>query len=90
MYELGWTHLVLDFDDIEINSGNIRELANQYATSKISDIDQLFDFIGEINNTPESDLLVLKKGWVDDSKLNESDFDPAPIFGATFEIRFSH
>jgi len=71
--------LVLNFDDIEINSGNIRELANRYATGKISDIDQLFDFIGEINNTPESDLLVLKKSWVDDSKLDEDDFSPEDL-----------
>ncbi len=71
--------LVLNFDDIEINSGNIRELANRYATGKISDIDQLFDFIGEMNNTPESDLLILKKSWADDSKLDEDDIEPEDL-----------
>lgn len=71
--------LVLNFDDIEINSGNIRELANQYAQGKISDIDLLFDFIGEMNNTPEDDLLVLKDGWGDDNRLDEDDFEPEDL-----------
>jgi len=68
--------LVLEFNNIQITSGNIRELANQYAQGKISDIDLLFDFIGEVNNTPEDDLLVLKDSWINDNRLDEDDFEP--------------
>ena len=68
--------LILQFDNVEINSNNIRELANRYAKGKLTDIDLLFDFIGEAHTTPESDLLVLKKSWADDNRLDEDDFDP--------------
>jgi len=71
--------LVLEFNDIQIDSANIRDLANRYAKGKISDIDLLFDFIGEVNNTPDSDLLVLKERWIDDNRLDEDDFEPEDL-----------
>lgn len=67
--------LILEFDDLAINAGNIRELAHIYAKGKIHDIDPLFDFIEEANDAiRQNNLLTLKKSWIEDAKLEEEDF----------------
>lgn len=68
--------LVLDFDDLTITAGNIRELAHQYAKGRIHDIDPLFDFIEEANKALKNDqVLTLKESWIDDVRLDEGDFE---------------
>jgi len=74
-YPLITGQLVLQFDDIEINSGNIRVLAHEYAADSFHDIDMLFDFIEEANSTAEEGLLTLKESWADDTKLDVDDFE---------------
>ena len=73
-YPIITRQLILQFDGIEITNENIRELAHQYASESISDIDQVFDFIEEAHNT-EEDLLILKPSWADDALLDEDDFE---------------
>jgi hypothetical protein len=67
--------LILQFNDIEINSNNIRALAHEYADETISDIDELFDFIEEVYIAEEKELLSLKPSWADDVKLDENDIE---------------
>jgi hypothetical protein len=67
--------LTLEFNEIEINSNNIRSLAHQYAKKSINDIDELFDFIEEVFIAEDHELLSLKPSWVDDIKLDENDFE---------------
>ncbi len=67
--------LKLQFNNTEIDSNNIRELAHKYASEAIDDIDEVFDFIEEAFIADEEDLLSLKPSWADDIKLDENDFD---------------
>lgn len=78
-YPIITRQLVLQFDGIEINNTNIRELAHKYATDSIKDIDQIFDFIEEAHSIEEKDLLVLKPSWADDEILGEDDFKPEDL-----------
>jgi len=78
-YPIVTNQLVLEFDGQIITSSNIRELAHNYAASKISDIDELFDFISEIYAMPDDALLPLKSRWVDDYKLGEDDFEEGEL-----------
>ena len=72
--------LVIDVNGQEINTANIRELAHTYSHRKISDIDELFDFITEANKAiVEDNLITLKKGWIDDVRLDEDDFEPDDV-----------
>lgn len=86
-YPIITNQLILDFDGQEITSANIRELAHRHNKSKISDIDQLFDFIEQAHEMPEKDLLVLKDSWLDDTRLDENDFDPDDL--STIRERFA-
>ena len=74
-YPIVTGQLCLVFDDIEINKGNIRELAHLYAEKMYPDIDILFDFLEEISDYPESELLTLKPSWSNDKHLGENDFE---------------
>ncbi|MEH6585206.1 MAG: hypothetical protein V7720_01545 [Halioglobus sp.] len=74
-YPLVTGQLVLQFNDVEINSGNIRQLAHEYASDSFQDIDTLFDFIEQANRTDDEDLLTLRESWADDTKLDADDFD---------------
>ncbi|MEN8877609.1 MAG: hypothetical protein ABF338_10280 [Hyphomonas sp.] len=68
--------LTLEFNELTLNAGNIRELAHTYAKGKLHDIDPLFDFIEEANEAIRNDdLLTLKKSWIDDVRLDEQDFE---------------
>ncbi len=69
--------LILHFGDITLNSENIRDLAHQHIIGgKIKDIDALFDFIREANTLIEKEhVLSLKETWIDDTRLNEGDFE---------------
>jgi len=67
--------LILQFGDIEINGSNIRELAHEYASEHMSDINELFDFIEESYHLQDEDLLEMKPSWLNDEKLDENDFD---------------
>ena len=73
-YPLITQQLVLQFNGIEINNTNIRELANRYAANSLRDIDAVFNFIEE-SYSMKDDLLVLKPSWSDDVKLDENDFE---------------
>lgn len=74
-YPLITEQLTLQFNDIEINRGNVRERAKEYAKNKFHNIDVLFDFIEEVYQAGKGDLLKLKPSWLDDRKLDENDFD---------------
>ncbi len=78
-YPLITGQLILEFNDIEINSSNVREHANRYAADRFSQIDVLFDFIEEIYQAEQGGLLELKPSWLDDRMLDESDFDPETL-----------
>ena len=78
-YSIITKQLVLQFDGIEINNTNIRELAHKYASESISDIDQVFDFIEEAYSIEEEHLLTLKPSWADDAMLDEDDFEPEDL-----------
>lgn len=68
--------LVLAFNDLTVDAGNIRELAHIYAKGRIHDIDPLFDFIEEANEAIRSNqLLTLKESWIEDTRLDEEDFE---------------
>ena len=75
-YSLITGQLVLQFNDIGINSENVRQLAHEYASDSFSDIDKIFDFVEEATSTTEDDLLALKHSWADDARLDEDDFEP--------------
>lgn len=75
-YPLITGQLVLQFNDIEINSDNVRELAHQYTSEHFSNIDTLFDFIEEASRADKSTMLEMKPSWTDDEKLDEDDFEP--------------
>ena len=77
-YPIITQQLVLQFNGIEINNNNIRELATEYASESIRDIDAIFDFIEESYSTRD-DVLVLKPSWADDAQLDEGDFEPADL-----------
>ena len=74
-YPLITGQLELNFDDIEINSHNVRQLASDYAQKRFHQIDLLFDFVEEIFEAEQGDLLELKPSWSNDRKLDENDFD---------------
>ncbi len=71
--------LKLQFQDIEINSNNIRELAHEYAHDRIENIDELFDFIEEVFIAEAEEMLSLKQSWINDTKLDEDDFNPEDL-----------
>lgn len=74
-YPLITGQLVLQFDSIEINRDNVREMAKEYAKDQFHQIDVLFDFIEEVYQAEKGDLHELKPSWLDDRKLDEDDFD---------------
>ena len=74
-YPLITGQLVLSFNDLEINSTNVRDLAKQYAGSRFHQIDLLFDFIEKVYLAEQSDHLQMKPSWMDDKKLDADDFD---------------
>lgn len=78
-YPLITGQLVLQFDDIEINRENVRQMAKQYAKDQFNQIDVLFDFIEEVYQAEKHELLKLKPSWLDDRKLAEDDFDPETL-----------
>lgn len=77
-YPIITQQLVLQFNGIEINNTNIRELSKKYAYESIKDIDELFDFIEE-SYSARDDVLILKHSWADDAQLDEDDFEPADL-----------
>ncbi len=68
--------LILHFDNVEINSSNIRSLAHRYAKKNITDIDELFDFIEEIFIAEKKQHYAISPDWLKDGKLGENDFNP--------------
>ncbi|WP_419623499.1 hypothetical protein, partial [Thiolapillus sp.] len=69
--------LVMEFNGQALDAENIRQLAHVYAKRKIPDIDELFSFIEETNRElGGGTLLSLRKGWLDDVRLDEDDFEP--------------
>lgn len=78
-YPLITGQLVLQFNEIEINSENIRQMARQYASDRFDQIDILFDFIEEIYQAEKGKLHNLKDSWIKDRKLDEDDFDAATL-----------
>ena len=78
-YPLITGQLVLQFDDIEINRGNVRQMAKEYAEDQFHQIDVLFDFIEEVYQAEKHELLELKSSWLDDRKLAEDDFEPETL-----------
>lgn len=78
-YPLITGQLELAFDELEINSHNVRELARDYASKRFHDIDLLFDFVEEIYVAEQNELLQLKTSWAGDHKLDEDDFEPETL-----------
>jgi hypothetical protein len=75
-YPLITGQLVLQFDEIEINSRNVRSLAKRYAAERFSQIDMLFDFIEEVYRAQKGRSLALKPGWINDETLGKDNFEP--------------
>ncbi len=73
-YPLITGQLILQFNDIEINRDNVREMAKEYAEDQFDQIDVLFDFIEEVYQAEKGDLLELKPSWLDKQKLDEVDY----------------
>jgi len=78
-YPILTRQLVLQFNAVEVTDSNSRQLAHKYASGKISNIDQLFDFIEELYAFPEESFLPMKPSWADDEKLDEDDFEPGDL-----------
>lgn len=78
-YPLITGQLTLKFNDIEINSSNVREMAKEYASERFDQIDILFDFIEDIYTAEQGTLLKIKPSWLDDKKLDENDFPPETL-----------
>ncbi len=67
--------LTLSFAGLDVCAANVRELAHQYAKDKFSDIDCLFDFIEEAYSLEDTNMLQMKRSWIDDGRLDADDFD---------------
>tara|TARA_R110002049_G_scaffold226293_1_gene398348 strand:+ start:5234 stop:7105 length:1872 start_codon:yes stop_codon:yes gene_type:complete len=67
--------LILKFNDVTIEKNNIRELAIQYAENRISDVEELFDFIEEFDSLDVKNLHTLQQNWFSDRRLDEDDFE---------------
>ncbi len=78
-YPLVTGQLILVFDDIELNSSNVRDYAKKHASGRLKQIDILFDFINEVFHAEQADHLEMKASWIDDRKLDEDDFDQATL-----------
>ena len=78
-YPLVTQQLSLRFDDLEIDSRNVRECAEKYASDVFPDIDLLFDFVEGAYTAKDSELPVLKESWADDKKLDDDDFEQADV-----------
>ncbi len=71
--------LLLQFNDEHIVRNNIRALAHEHTSQNFTDIDVLFDFIEEVRDTRNEDMLELKPSWANDQKLDEDDFEEADL-----------
>lgn len=78
-YSLVTGQLVLQFGDFVIDSGNVRQAAKDYAGSRFSQIDILFDFIEEVYRSEQGELLKLNPSWMDDARLDQDDFPPEQL-----------
>lgn len=68
--------LTLRFDNLQVNSSNVRELAHEHAKDKFADIDALFDFIEEAHRLENEEIQEMRPSWLDDGRLDEDDFEP--------------
>ena len=73
-YPLLTGQLLLTFNDVDINASNIRSLAKQYASSRIEQIDLLFNFIEEAFHSRQSEIQKLLPSWTDGRRIDENDF----------------
>jgi len=78
-YPLITGQLNLAFNDVEVNTENVRYLAEKYAKEEFHDIDPLFDFVERAHGFSEEELLVLRETWADDKKLDENDFEETDL-----------
>jgi hypothetical protein len=78
-YPLITGQLVLQFDELIIDSENVREAAKTYAENRFHQIDILFDFIEEVYRAEQQELLKLNSSWIEDTKLDEDDFQPETL-----------
>jgi hypothetical protein len=74
-YPLITGQLILQFNDIEIDASNVRQMAKQHASNRFQQIDILFDFIEEVYKAEQQQSLKLNASWISDQKLTEEDFD---------------
>jgi hypothetical protein len=74
-YPLITGKLKLEFDDVLVDSSNVRALAHQHAAGHFGQIDLLFDFIEEASSAMPDTILRMKESWADDSMLGEDDFE---------------
>jgi len=81
-YPLLTGKLELQFDDIELNSKNVRSLAKEYAGHLIKDIDNLFDFIEASHEIIKSkNYIEVAPAWIEDKRLDKNDFDEDQLEG---------
>jgi len=74
-YAIASGRLILQVEDTVINKSNVRELAKKYASSKLKDIDNLFDFVeGTLQVAKVKGYINMPAKWLDDSKLTADDF----------------
>lgn len=70
--------LILDIDSIEVNASNIRRLATEYLDNKKLTA-ALYEFIQEFHEHEDQQLTVLNESWINNKKLDKSDFDPKDL-----------
>jgi hypothetical protein len=68
--------LVMRFNDLVVDHGNVRQLAHVYASNHFQQIDTLFDFIEEASQRRDEVLWPMRASWTDDKLLTEDDFEP--------------
>ncbi len=65
--------LLLQVDDVTIDAANIRDLAQRHLENQ-KQTEALYEFIEELHEMDDVQLIELRESWFDDKKLNEEDF----------------
>ena len=79
-YAILTSKLELKFNDVEVNSQNVRSLAKIYA-DHLKDVDGLFNFVCQLSDlSKRGDSARLKETWVD-GPINKNDFESGGLKG---------
>lgn len=70
--------LIVKIGDTHINASNIRNLAPKHSDDKRLTM-ALFEFIEEIHNHKDEELMALKPTWFENAQLDDGDFEEADL-----------